>query len=124
VLAAAAAGVMVTAGTAHADDAGVAVADNSGRAIWIENGDTLRVCDDEPDGWGVRGYIYRPNSGDPANGTVLIKESDPKYDSECFAVSVDVDETIALSIKVCNYKGASIILCAYKAIPGRPNIEA
>jgi hypothetical protein len=120
-LAAAAAGVMVTAGTAHASDAGLYVLDGSGHATWTENGDTLQVCDDEADGWGVRGYIYVPNSGDPANGTVLIKASDPKFDSECKSVSVNLDESIDLSIKVCNYQGDSIILCAYESIPGRPS---
>jgi hypothetical protein len=115
---------MVTAGTAYANDATVDVLDDSGHATWIENGDTLFVCDDAADGWGVRGYIYEPNAGDPANGTVLIKASDGKYDNECASVSVNVDESIRLSIKVCNYKGASVILCGYRSIPGRPSAEA
>lgn len=123
VLAAAAAGVLLVSGTAYASDTSVSVADGSGWASWTENGDSLRVCDTEPDGWGVRGYIYRPNSGDPANGTVLMKASDPKYDDDCVAVSVNVDETIRLSIKVCNYKDSSVTLCGYRAIPGRPIIE-
>jgi hypothetical protein len=123
VLATAAAGVLLISGTAYASDAYVYVLDDSGWASWTENGDTLRVCDAEPDGWGVRGYIYRPNSGDPENGTVLIKASDGQYDNDCASVSVNVDESIRLSIKVCNYKGDSIVLCDYAAIPGRPSVE-
>jgi hypothetical protein len=123
VLATAAAGVLLISGTAYANDAGVYVLDDSGWAGWTENGDNLQVCDLEPDGWGVRGYIYQPNSGDPENGTVLMKASDGQYDDDCASVSVNVDESIRLSIKVCNYKGASIVLCGYKAIPGRPSVE-
>lgn len=116
VLAAAAAGVMVTAGAANAADGGVWVADRSGYATWVENGDTLKVCDEAGDGWGVRGYIYRPYAGDPGNGTVLIKANDPSYNGECFALSKDIDETIPISIKVCNYQGASIIYCQYASL--------
>jgi hypothetical protein len=123
VLATAAAGVLLISGTAFANDAAVDVLDNSGFATWTENGDTLRVCDTEPDGWGVRGYIYRPDSGDPENGTVLIKASDGQYDTDCASAAMNVDESIRLSIKVCNYKGASIVLCDYAAIPGRPSVE-
>jgi hypothetical protein len=85
---------------------------------------TLEVCDADPDGRGVRGYIYRPNTADPWNGTVLIKASDPKFDDNCTSVSVNVDEYIQLSIKVCLYMGASIKNCTYRAIPGRPFIDA
>jgi len=123
VLAAAAAGVLVTAGTAYANDATVYVLDDSGYAYWIENGDTLTVCDREPDGWGVRGYIYVPDAPGSADGAVMIKASDPKYDTDCYSASVNVDESIRLSIKVCNYKGASVVLCDYRSIPGRPSAE-
>ena len=122
-LASAAAGVMVTAGTAYANDASVGMFDGSGRATWIETGDTLIVCDKAPDGWGVRGYIYVPESEGSADGTVLIKASDPKYDTDCVSASVDLDEHIDLSIKVCNYKGASVILCSHVSIPGRPSAD-
>ncbi len=111
--AAAAVGVVVNAGIASAGDGGVYVSDNSGYATWVENGDTLTVCDDKADGWGVRGYIYRPYAGDPANGTVLIKASDPSYNGECVSVSKNVDESVAISIKVCNYRDTNIIFCEY-----------
>ena len=116
VFAAAAAGVLLTAGAAHAADAYVSVLDDSGYATWTENGDNLQVCDRAADGWGVRGYIYRPYDGDPENGEVLIKASDPKYDTDCASVSKNLSETIPLSIKVCNYQGDKIVLCGYKAI--------
>jgi hypothetical protein len=116
VFAAVAAGVLLTAGAAHAADAAVHVLDDSGEAIWTENGDNLQVCDDAADGWGVRGYVYRPYDGDPENGDVLLKASDGKYDTDCASVSKDISETIPLSIKVCNYKGTQIILCGYQAI--------
>ena len=123
VLAAAAAGVVFASGTSYADDRSVYTDDQNGYAYWTENGDTLEVCDLHSDGWGVRGYVYRPKSGDPGNGTVLIKASDPKYDGYasdfCVAVSVNVDENIRLSLKVCKYKGARIANCGYAAIPGR-----
>lgn len=123
VFAAATAGVLLTAGAAHASDAGVSVLDDSGYAIWTEDGDNLQVCDRAADGWGVRGYIYVPTTEGSANGTVLIKASDPKYDTDCASVSVNLDEHIDLSIKVCNYKGASIVLCNWLSIPGRPSQE-
>lgn len=124
VLAATAASVLMVSGTAHANDIGIYVGNRSGWASWTENGDSLQVCDDRPDGWGVRGYIYEPNGrNDPGNGTVRLKASDPKSDGNCVAVSVDVNERITLSIKVCNYKGASIANCAYAAIPGRPIVD-
>ncbi|MCG8925036.1 hypothetical protein [Lentzea sp. CC55] len=115
-VAAAAAALLVSAGVASAGDGGVSVADNSGYADWIENGDTLTVCDQRADGWGVRGYIYRPYAGDPANGTVLIKASDPSYNGECVSVSENIDESVAISIKVCNYKDSSIIYCQHKRL--------
>lgn len=123
-LATAAAGVVLLSGTAYASDTGLYLTDGSGWASWTEKGDKLVVCDVDPNGWGVRGYIYRPNSIGSANGTVVMKASDPKYDDDCVATSVDVDETIRLSIKVCSYKGSSVVDCRYIAIPGRPNIEA
>jgi hypothetical protein len=116
VFAAAAMGVVLSAGIASAANGSVSVSDNSGYASWLENGDTLTVCDSKADGWGVRGYIYRPYSGDPANGTVLIKLSDPSSDGNCEAVSENIDESIAISIKVCNYKGSSIIFCEHKRL--------
>ena len=119
-LAAAAAGVMVTAGSAYANDAYVEVLDGSGSAFWVENGDTLRVCDSEADGWGVRGYIYVPDFAGSADGAVMIKASDPSAADGCVSVSKDLPEQIDLSIKVCNYKGDSIVLCNHATIPGRP----
>lgn len=116
VFAAAAMGLVLSAGVASAANGSVSVSDNSGYASWLENGDTLTVCDSKADGWGVRGYIYRPYSGDPANGTVLIKLSDPSSDGNCEAVSQNIDESIAISIKVCNYKGSSIIYCEHKRL--------
>lgn len=115
VFATAAAGVLLTAGAAYAD-LRVDVLDASGYAIWTEDGDNLQVCDHAADGWGVRGYIYRPYDSDPANGDVLIKASDPKYDADCASASVNLSETIPLSIKVCNYQGNKIVLCDYAAI--------
>ena len=112
----AAVGVVLNAGIASAGDGVVWVSDSSGWATWTENGDSLQVCDMKGDGWGVRGYIYRPYTGDPANGTVLIKASDPSYDEQCVAVSKNVDESVAISIKVCNYKGDSIIFCEHKRL--------
>lgn len=116
VVAVAAVGVVVNAGIASAANGSVSVSDNSGYASWLENGDTLTVCDSKADGWGVRGYIYRPYNADPANGTVLIKLSDPSSDGKCEAVSKNIDESIAISIKVCNYKGDSLIFCEHKRL--------
>jgi hypothetical protein len=113
-VAVAAVGVVVNAGLASAADGGVS--NGSGGALWVENGDTLTVCDTLGDNKGVRGYIYRPNAGDPANGTVLIKASDPSNDGNCVSVSTNISETIAISIKVCNYQGASITNCVYGRI--------
>ncbi|MFD6419840.1 hypothetical protein [Streptomyces sp. NPDC060194] len=111
-VAAAGATLMFASGTAQAD-AAVGISDGSGYATWTENGDTLTVCDTASDGWGVRGYIYRPYAGNPGNGDVLIKAS--SGGNGCVAVSKDIAENIAISIKVVNYKGDEIILPAWRA---------
>ena len=87
--AAAAVGVVISVGSASAADGGLFTANGSGHAKWTENGDTLEVCDDYPDNKGVRAYIYRPNAGDPANGTVLIKGDDPKTSDGCCVYGLD-----------------------------------
>jgi len=45
-------------------------------ATWTDTGDTLKVCDVYSDGYGIRGYVYKPYTGDEGNGTVLLKVSD------------------------------------------------
>jgi hypothetical protein len=104
-------------GTAYADDAFVHLDHALGSAYWHENGDSLEVCDDNPDGHGVRAYIYRPNpGGDAGNGTVLIKASDPSYNQICTWASQDISETISISIKVCRYAGDWVGDCKWKVI--------
>ncbi|MEO6087522.1 MAG: hypothetical protein ABIQ18_30870 [Umezawaea sp.] len=110
---AAAVGVAISAGSASASDGSVFTSNLSGHATWVENGDTLTVCDEFGDNMGVRGYIYRPNAGDPANGTVLLKGDDPSTTDGCASYSKNIDESIVISIKVCNYQGASITKCQY-----------
>ncbi|MEH1165387.1 hypothetical protein V6V47_08365 [Micromonospora sp. CPCC 205539] len=112
VVATATAGVLLTAGAAQAASP-IWLSDGSGVANWTEDGDRLTVCDQAADGWGVRGYIYRPNAGDPANGTVLIKVSDPSSNSDCASASADISESIAINIKVCNYAGDVVTYCRY-----------
>jgi hypothetical protein len=90
--------------------------DDAGMAVWIENGDTLRVCDHSADGHGVRGYIYLPNPRDRANGEVLIKASDPKSDGNCVTASKNLNETINIAIKVCRYQGSWVGNCDYALI--------
>lgn len=88
-----------------------------GWAGWTENGDTLTVCDLSSDGYGVRGYIYTPNSSsDPGNGTVLIKGNDPSNDGNCATFAKDLSETSHISIKVCEYAGDVVTACRYTAI--------
>lgn len=113
--AAAAVGVVISVGSASAADGGVYTPNRNGYADWIESGDTLTVCDRVSDGKGVRAYIYRPNAGDPANGTVLLKGDDPKTtDGDgCHSYSKNIDESIVISLKVCNFQGSSITNCAY-----------
>jgi hypothetical protein len=74
------------------------------------------VCDWEADGAGVRGYIYRPNTGDRENGTVLIKASDGNATNGCVSVSKDIDEHINIAIKVCLYSGSWVGNCQYSLI--------
>jgi len=112
----AAVGLVVGAGVAGAADGAVTTANGSGYADWVENGDTLTVCDRAGDDKGVRAYIYRPNAGDPANGTVLIKGDDPNATDGCRTYAKNIDESIVISIKVCNYQGASITNCVYKRL--------
>lgn len=114
--AAAAAVVLVSAGTAHAAswDVFVETFDSSGLAYWTENGDTLDVCDIRADGFGVRGYIYLPNASDPANGTVLFKGNDPSSAGDCTSFTKNIAENIPLGIKVCNYRGSDVVDCGWK----------
>jgi hypothetical protein len=50
----------------------------------------------------------------------MIKASDPSSADGCVSASMDLPEQIGLSIKVCNYKGDSIVLCDHVAVSGRP----
>lgn len=88
----------------------------AGSAQWTENGDTLEVCDRAADGAGVRGYIYRPNSGDHENGTVLIKASDGNATNGCVTASKDIDENITIAMKVCLYRGSAVFNCDYRVL--------
>lgn len=119
VFAAAVAFTVIASGTASASNTYVEAYGDAymGSADWVENGDTLVVCDERPDGWGIRGYVYQPNPGDPYNGTVLIKASDPKDDGVCAWVSKDLSETMTIALKVCAYKGARIEYCDFTLVP-------
>ncbi|MEO6089178.1 MAG: hypothetical protein ABIQ18_39305 [Umezawaea sp.] len=110
---AAAVGVVVSAGGASAANGRVSTSYNSGTAAWVESSDTLTVCDNIADGWGVRGYIYRPYIGDPGNGRVLFKLNDPSSNGACVSASNNIDESISISIKVCNYQGSDVLFCEY-----------
>lgn len=120
ILAATSAFVMLVAGTAAADDMLVYAPngeiEQAGSAKWTENGDLLTVCDREADGYGVRGYIYRPYAEDYGNGTVLVKANDPSFGSGCTAVSTNISEVIPIAIKVCMYKGDWVGYCRWRSI--------
>ncbi|WP_329174656.1 hypothetical protein [Streptomyces sp. NBC_01477] len=111
-----AAGMYVSSGTSWSYDAKTWTDDFSGYAYWTENGDSMQVCDDAADGYGVRGYIYTPNVSDPINGTVLFKGDDPSSNGTCETYSKDINETGHIGIKVCNYSGATVIRCGYHLI--------
>jgi hypothetical protein len=116
-LALAAAGLLIGGGTSYAADAGVYTGTGGGWAGWTENGDTLTVCDLDSDGYGVRGYIYTPNSSsDTGNGTVLIKGNDASNDGSCATFAKNLSETSHISIKVCEYAGDVVTACRYTAI--------
>ena len=118
-LATTATAVLLATGTAQAADAWVETpwpAQGHGTASWTENGDTLKVCDIEADGYGTRAYIYGPNQPNPANGTVLIKGNDPKSSDGCYTYSENISETTALSIKVCLYAGDFVGYCDHRRI--------
>ncbi|MFJ2832655.1 hypothetical protein ACIPC1_34755 [Streptomyces sp. NPDC087263] len=113
-LALAAASILIGGGTSYAADGGVYTVGSGGWAGWTESGDTLQVCDISSDGYGVRGYIYTPNSSsDPGNGTVLIKGNDPSNDGDCATFAKDLSESIHISIKVCQYAGDVVTACRY-----------
>jgi hypothetical protein len=122
VFAAATALVLGVAGTAYAHDQTVQLVDrwwgyHYGYATWTENGDTLKVCDTFSDGYGVRAYVYVPYTGDEENGTVLLKVSDPSNDGNCASTTKNINETTTISLKVCEYAGATIDSCAWELIP-------
>ncbi|MFF3332563.1 hypothetical protein ACFYWX_23865 [Streptomyces sp. NPDC002888] len=116
-LALAAVGLLFGAGNSYAYDAGVYTSSSNGWADWTEDGDKLAVCDRYADGYGVRGYIYIPNSAsDPGNGTVLLKGDDPSADGACKYFTKNISETVHISIKVCEYAGDVVKYCRYTAI--------
>ena len=122
VFAAATAIVLGAAGTAYAHDKTVELQDiwygfDYGYATWTENGDTLKVCDVYSDGYGIRGYVYIPNTGDEGNGTVLLKASDPSNNGSCVTTTKNISETTTIALKVCQYAGATIASCTWELIP-------
>lgn len=121
VIAAASALILGVAGTAYAHDKTVELDEwfynyALGDATWTENGDTLKVCDDRADGYGIRAYIYVPYTGDEGNGTVLVKVSDPSYDGSCVSTTKNISETTQISLKVCQYAGATIGECTWEQV--------
>jgi hypothetical protein len=106
--------VLLPSVPAFADDALPTVSGN-GYGYWTENGDKLAAQDLYEDGSGTRAYIYRPNAGDPSGGTVLIKVS-ASDGGGTVSGSVNISETIKISLKVCNYSGAAISNCQFKSL--------
>ena len=117
VLALAAAGIVAGTGTSYAgtvtpqSDGGVYTTTGGGYASWTENGDTLSVCDIAGDGHGVRGYIYEPSSAGSSGGHVLIMGNDPESTDGCHAFYKNISETVAISLKVCEYQGTVVNDC-------------
>ncbi|MFE6691869.1 hypothetical protein ACFVFQ_36045 [Streptomyces sp. NPDC057743] len=109
-------GLVGMAQTATANDLTVYTHDNSGHAKWFEAKHEIGVCDDKADGWGTRGYIYRPKHGDPGNGTVLLKVNDPSAKGHCGWGRLPQSPAGHLNIKVCSYKGAKIEDCTWAPI--------
>ena len=64
----------------------------------------------------MRGYIYDPNLNDHENGTVLIKVNDSSSDGNCASTSRNINETMVIGIKVCQYKGDWVGSCHYALI--------
>lgn len=119
VFAAAAGFVLLSAGAAYAHDQLVTSWNNGyerGYAKWTENGDSLLVCDEMADGWGIRGYIFKPTDI-YGNGTVILKVNDSNSTDGCVSVSKNVDETTPLGIKVCTYAGSEVSNCDWEQIP-------
>ncbi len=85
---------------------GSVLAGADGRAGWAhvsaydDGGATLRVCDNKPDGWGVRAYL-RDGSG----GELAVTGADPAYADQCGEFPVPAG-TLAEppSVRVCLYQ--------------------
>ncbi|WKK26295.1 hypothetical protein QZH56_12270 [Streptomyces olivoreticuli] len=99
-----------------ADITTVYTTDYAGHASWDDGARKLTVCDDKADGWGTRAYVYRPNSGDPGNGTVLLKVNDPNASGPCQHGYLASNPGGHISLKVCSYQGARVEDCDWKKI--------
>ncbi|MEO3753457.1 endonuclease/exonuclease/phosphatase family protein [Streptomyces sp. B6B3] len=88
-------------------ETGSVLAGAEGLAGWAhlsafdDGGATLRVCDNKPDGWGVRAYLR-----DGAGGDLAVTGADPAYADQCGTFTVPAG-TLSQppSVRVCLYAG-------------------
>lgn len=77
----------------------------------------LEACDRRANGWGIRGYLYRPTPGKPSDGRVLLSVSDGSYNGwNACKVVAKVMPDHDLNLKVCEYRGARLRYCEWAVI--------
>lgn len=86
---------------------GSVLAGAKGRAGWAHlsmyenNSAKIRVCDNKPDGWGVRAYLY----DDTLSDGLVVTGSDGAYADRCGTFNTRRDTVAAPLLRVCLYKG-------------------
>jgi endonuclease/exonuclease/phosphatase family metal-dependent hydrolase len=83
------AGAEKTAGWAHA-------------SVFGDGSATLRVCDNQADGWGVRAYVH-----DKASGDLVVQGTDGAYADRCGTFTTPAGTVGSPLVKVCLYQGSA-----------------
>ncbi|WP_433428443.1 endonuclease/exonuclease/phosphatase family protein [Nonomuraea sp. CA-141351] len=69
-------------------------------AVYSDNSSTLRICDNAPDGWGVRAYV-RARTG----GSLVMTGNDGAYADRCGTFTTGSGTVGSPVARVCLYKG-------------------
>ncbi|MEV0778584.1 endonuclease/exonuclease/phosphatase family protein [Streptomyces sp. NPDC050428] len=80
-------------------------------SVYSDAAAKLRVCDNKPDGWGVRAYVYGK-----AGGGLVVTGQDGAYADRCGTFDVASGTTSSPAVKVCLYKSGEEKDCREKTI--------
>lgn len=80
-------------------------------SVYSDAAAKIRVCDNKPDGWGVRAYVYGK-----AGGSLVVTGQDGAYADRCGTFDVASGTTTSPVVKVCLYKAGEEKDCRQKTI--------